>query len=161
MTERPDLLTNPRSDRVRMVKRLSGRSARLRHGQFLVEGPQGVREAVRHAPERVRDLYLTPEAAQRYPEILSDAHAGVRHVHLATAEVLTAMSPDSQGLLAVVRLGDPPSLPPAPRLVAVLPWAADPGNLGTIIRAADAAGEPLLVLGGGFLGGAELLKAPS
>lgn len=149
MTERPDLLTNPRSDRVRMVKRLSGRSARLRHGQFLVEGPQGVREVVRHAAQRVRDLYLTPEAVQRYPEIVEEARAGIRHVHLATAEVLTAMSPDSQGLVAVVHLDDVPPLPPAPRLVAVLPWAADPGNLGTIIRAADAAGAEAVVLGPG------------
>ncbi|WP_413450489.1 RNA methyltransferase [Georgenia phoenicis] len=149
MTERPDLLTNPRSDRVRMVKRLSGRSARLRHGQFLVEGPQGVREAVLHAPDRVRDLYLSTDAAERYPEILAAARSAVRHTHLATAEVLAAMSGDAQGVLAVVH-AEPAVLPAAaPRLVAVLPWAADPGNLGTIVRAADAAGADAVVLGPG------------
>ncbi len=149
MTERPDLLTNPRSDRVRMVKRLSGRSARLRHGQFLVEGPQGVREAVRHAPERVRDLYLTEDAAERYPEILSAARGAVTHIHLATPEVLTAMSGDAQGVLAVVH-AEPARLPTGGlRLVAVLPWAADPGNLGAIVRAADAAGAEAVVLGPG------------
>ena len=149
MTERPDLLTNPRSDRVRMVKRLSGRSARLRHGQFLVEGPQGVREAVRYAPGLLRDLYLTPEAAERHPQILADARASAGRVHLSTSEVLAAMSPDTQGLLAVLHVGDEPAVPPAPRLVAVLPWAADPGNVGTIIRAADAAGAEAVVLGPG------------
>src|SRR5690625_2729108 len=92
---------------------------------------------------------MTAEAAQRHPEILADARAGIRHVHLATAEVLAAMSPDSQGLLAVVHLGDPPPLPPAPQLVAVLPWSADPGNLGAVIRAADAAGADAVVLGPG------------
>ncbi|MBD8063844.1 TrmH family RNA methyltransferase, partial [Oceanitalea stevensii] len=149
MTERPDLLTNPRSDRVRMVKRLSGRSARLRHGQFLVEGPQGVREAVRHAPERVRDLYLTEDAADRYPEILAAARGAVAHVHLSTPEVLAAMSGDAQGVLAVVHT-EAASLPGRGlRLVAVLPWAADPGNLGTIVRAADAAGADAVVLGPG------------
>ncbi|QDB79787.1 RNA methyltransferase [Georgenia wutianyii] len=148
MTERPDLLTNPRSDRVAMVKRLSGRSARRRHGQFLVEGPQGVREVVRHAPERVRDLYLTEEAADRHPEILAEARVTVRHVHLATPEVLAAMSGDAQGALAVVRTEPDVALPAGPlRLVAVLPWAADPGNLGTIVRAADAAGADAVVLG--------------
>ncbi|HLT82624.1 MAG TPA: RNA methyltransferase [Phototrophicaceae bacterium] len=150
MTERPDLLTNPRSDRVAMVKRLSGRSARRRHGQFLVEGPQGVREVVRHAPGRVRDLYLTEEAAERHPEILREARAAVRHLHLATPEVLTAMSGDAQGVLAVVHAEPADELPAAPlRLLAVLPWAADPGNLGTIVRAADAAGADAVVLGPG------------
>ena len=150
MAERPDLLTNPRSDRVRMVKRLSGRSARRRHGQFLVEGPQGVREVVRHAPGRVRDLYLSAEAAERHPEILAEARATVRHLHLATPEVLAAMSPDAQGVLAVVHTEPRDELgPDLPRLVAVLPWAADPGNLGTVIRAADAAGADAVVLGPG------------
>ncbi|WP_324653106.1 RNA methyltransferase [Georgenia sp. H159] len=150
MTERPDLLTNPRSDRVRMVKRLSGRSVRLRHSQFLVEGPQGVREAVRHAPERVRDLYLSAEAAGRHPEILREARDAVRHVHLTTTEVLAAMSGDAQGVLAVVHAEPVAELPAGGlRLVAVLPWAADPGNLGTVIRAADAAGADAVVVGPG------------
>src|SRR5699024_3921086 len=149
MTERPDLLTNPRSDRVRMVKRLSGRSARRRQGQFLVEGPQGVREVVRHAPSLVRDLYLSEEAAARQPEILGEARAVLRHVHLASAEVLTEMSADAQGVLAVVHLPEPPTAPAGAQLVAVLPWAADPGNLGTMIRAADAAGAGAVLLGPG------------
>lgn len=150
MTERPDLLTNPRSDRVAMVKRLSGRSARLRHDQFLVEGPQGVREVVAHAPGQVRDLYLTPAAAERYPEIADAARTAVSHVHLATAEVLAAMSGDAQGLLAVVRrhLAGPEALDGA-RLVAVLARGTDPGNVGTIIRAADAAGAGGVLLGPG------------
>ena len=36
-------LTNPRAERVRSVRALSGRSVRGRQGRFLVEGPQAVR----------------------------------------------------------------------------------------------------------------------
>src|SRR5690625_1801526 len=150
MPERPDLLTHPRSDRVRTVKRLSGRSARRRHGQFLVEGPQAVRELVRHDPRRVRDLYLSEDAAERHPEILAEARGSVRHVHLTTTEVAAAMSEDAQGVLAVAHAEPAAQLPDGPvRLVAVLPWSADPGNLGTIIRAADAAGADAVILGPG------------
>lgn len=151
MTERPEeLLTNPRSDRVRMVRRLAGRSARLRHGQFLVEGPQSVRELVGHAPQRVRDLYLTPAAAQRYPEITAAARASVAHVHRASPEVVAAMSADCQGVLAVARIepGSPDRLDGA-GLLAVLAPGTDPGNVGTIIRAADAAGAGGVLLGPG------------
>ena len=70
-------LTNPRAERVAAVRALSGRSpssasARRRTGTFLVEGPQGVREAVRFAPERVRELFV-PTAHARHPEIVEDA----------------------------------------------------------------------------------------
>ncbi|NNU28160.1 TrmH family RNA methyltransferase [Isoptericola sediminis] len=153
----PDVtLANPRAGRVKQVRALSGRSARAKHGQFLVEGPQGVREAVRHASARVRDVYLTAPAARRHPEILDTALAAGLYVHLGTPEVLDAMSPDAQGVLAVVRTDEPElgealdrrRSPDRPLLVAVLASVRDPGNAGAVIRAADAAGADLVVLAG-------------
>ncbi|GAA1873412.1 RNA methyltransferase [Myceligenerans crystallogenes] len=163
-------LANPRADRVKQVRALSGRSARSRHGLFLVEGPQGVREAVRWAPGRIRDVYLTAAAAGRYPEIVAavddavgrgapgetaaggGSSGGTSNLrsHVATPEVLEAMSPDAQGVLAVLRV-ETPSLEQAvrgARLVAVLANVRDPGNAGTVIRAADAAGADVVVLAG-------------
>ncbi|MHB1065575.1 MAG: TrmH family RNA methyltransferase, partial [Georgenia sp.] len=162
MSERLDVpeLTNPRAERVVRVRGLSRRSARSRHGQFLVEGPQGVREAVRHVPGQVRDVYLTPEATAHHPEIVAAARAAGRYVHLGSPEVLSAMSPDAQGVLAVLDAAGPTTSAgltdlaalrggTGPRLVAVLAEAADPGNAGTIIRAADAAGADAVVLAAG------------
>jgi TrmH family RNA methyltransferase len=57
-----------------------------------------------------------------------------------------------QGLVAVCRLPQPALadvLAAAPRLVAVLVEPNDPGNLGTIVRTADAAGGDAVVLVGG------------
>ena len=51
-------LTNPRAERVKAARALAGRPARERKGRFLVEGPQPVRELVRHMPGQVRDLVL-------------------------------------------------------------------------------------------------------
>lgn len=59
-----------------------------------------------------------------------------------------------QGIIAVCDLLDRPLdglLPPAPepaRLVAVLVDVADPGNAGTVLRVADAAGADAVVLAG-------------
>lgn len=148
-------ITSTRSDRVKMVRSLSGRPARSRTGRFLVEGPQGVREAVRHRPEAVRDVYLTAESRDRYREIVADAEAARVYFHVTTPEVIEAMSPDSQGVLAVLDLPTPGDGPEAaldaalarrPRLVAVLSNVRDPGNAGAVIRAADAAGADLVVL---------------
>ncbi|WP_369372092.1 TrmH family RNA methyltransferase [Promicromonospora sp. Populi] len=151
-------LANPRADRVKQVRALSGRSARSRHGLYLVEGPQGVREAVRYAAASIRDVYLTPAAAARYTEIVDDARRAGVYLHIGAPEVLDAMSSDAQGLLAVVRTAAPslrdaldardPERAGRPLLVAVLASVRDPGNAGTVIRAADAAGADVVVLAG-------------
>ena len=159
--ERPDRLplTNPRSERVRAVRRLSGRSARLRDGQFAVEGPQAVREAVAaHRrgvaagdPALLLQLYACDDAAARHPQLLADAAACGVDVWPVSASVLAAMADTvtPQGLLAVCRLVDVPLqrvLDARPRLVAVLAAVRDPGNAGTVIRAADAAGADAVLL---------------
>lgn len=151
----PDLeptLTNPGAERVSRVAALARRQARAKHGRFLVEGPQGVREAVRHAGDAVRDLYLTPAAVQRHPEIWQEAGERGLYRHLVSEEVMAVMSTDAQGVLAVAdlpRLRGSQALAEAlagARLVAVLTETQDPGNAGTIIRVADAAGADAVVL---------------
>jgi TrmH family RNA methyltransferase len=140
---------------VRAVRRLSGRSARRRAGLFVAEGPQAVREAVaahrQHPGGVVRELYATPDAADRHPQILDAARGAGLMPRPVTDEVLAAMAETvtPQGLLAVCRLVDVPTataLAGRPRLVAVLARVRDPGNAGTVLRAADAAGAEAVVL---------------
>jgi TrmH family RNA methyltransferase len=146
---------------VRAVRALQKRSVRTRTGRFAVEGPQGVREAVTYAPERVRDLYVTAEAAGRYADdVLAPAREAGLWVHEVTAEVLAAMAGTDapQGLLAVVDLHDPQhtaATPPealdallrtGPRLLVLLTHVRDPGNAGTVVRAADAAGADAVLV---------------
>lgn len=158
-TQRPDgaVASNPRSDRVRAVRKLSGRSARQRTGLFLAEGPQAVREALAAhqalAPGAgpVVDLYATGEAERRHGDISAAARAAGLPVRLVTPEVLAAMADTvtPQGLLAVCRQVDVPLsqvVAGRPRLVAVLAQVRDPGNAGTVLRAADAAGAEAVVL---------------
>lgn len=142
-------LANPRAERVKAVRALAGRSARSRHGRFAAEGPQAVREAV--AAGAALELYVTVEAADRYPEIVARALADDVRTWTVTEEVLVAMSDTvtPQGLVAVcpTRTADLEEvLARRPRLVAVLDRVRDPGNAGTVLRAADAAGADAVVL---------------
>lgn len=160
---RPDILDNPDSARVARVAGLARRHARDKYERFLVEGPRGVGEAVRHAAAHVHDIYLTPEAADRHADILARARAAGLYTHTVTPRVMAAMSADAQGVLAVVATtalaaGPQPQEDGAgageglaerlagARLVAVLAEAQDPGNAGTIIRTADAVGADAVVL---------------
>ncbi|NAZ86043.1 TrmH family RNA methyltransferase [Kineococcus indalonis] len=148
------------------MRSLTGRPARSRHGRFLAEGPQAVREAVAaHVAARtpgrggrgaavVLELYATDEAARRYPGIVADAvQHGVR-TWTVTEEVLAAMTDTvtPQGLVAVCPTATADLedvLARRPRLVAVLDRVRDPGNAGTVLRAADAAGADAVVLTAG------------
>jgi len=147
-----EVLNNPGSARISRVAGLSRRNVRNKHRRFLVEGPQGVREAVRYASDRVLDVYLTEAAVKRHGEIWEEAVATGLYMHVTSEQVMDAMSTDAQGVLAVVATEEAAgseALATAlagARLIAVLTQAQDPGNAGAIIRAADAAGADAVVL---------------
>ena len=147
------MLDNPRSPRVRSVAKLAKRNARSETGLFLLEGPQAVAEALGFRPELVVELYATPTALERYTDIAQTAvEAGV-DVEFVTEQVLETMADTvtPQGFVAVCRQF-PTSVKDifadGPKLVAVLEEVRDPGNAGTIIRAADSAGADAVVLTG-------------
>ncbi|MDO5688342.1 MAG: RNA methyltransferase [Pseudoscardovia radai] len=166
------ILENPKSDRIRHVAELASRHARRKIGRFLVEGPQAVREAVRFMPGSVHDLYVSAALFDKRDSAASViAYAADRagiYVHACTGAVMERISPDCQGIAAVmdcdavdlkttaaIDRAIAASAPgtssdgalsetreagrPVP-LIAACWQVRDPGNAGTIIRAADAAG---------------------
>jgi RNA methyltransferase, TrmH family len=150
-------LSNPRADRVRDVAKLAGRPARLKRGLFLAEGPQAVREALKlhqqrlaaGAPGVVTDVFASESCLDRFPEF-EELSEGVS-ARLATDEVLAAMADtvNPQGIIAVCRFLDvtlEEALDAGPRLIAVLCQVRDPGNAGTVLRAADSAGADAVIL---------------
>jgi len=151
------VMSNPRADRVKEVAKLAGRPVRLKRRLFLAEGPQAVREALTVHRERaaaggnpvVAEVYATEACLDRMPELAE--LAGSVPLRLATDEVLAAMADtvSPQGILAVCHFLDRPLaevLRQGPRLLAVLVRVQDPGNAGTVLRAADSAGADALVL---------------
>jgi len=145
------MLTNVGSDRVRSVRALSRRAAREREGLFLAEGPQAVGEVVAHRPDVVKDLYFDAQAAGRHPAILETALAAGLSPREVSDEVLAAMCDTlvPQGLLAVCRPVDVDLdvvLGLRPRLLVILANVRDPGNFGTVIRSADAAGADAVLV---------------
>lgn len=147
------MLENPRSPRVRAVAKLTKRSARQETGLFLLEGPQAAREALAFRPDTLVELYATPSAMERHQDIRDAARGAGIEVEFTTEAVLDAMADTvtPQGIVAVARQS-PTSLKAvfaaSPRLIAICEEVRDPGNLGTIIRAADAAGADAVVLTG-------------
>lgn len=116
---------------------------RRKRGELLVEGPQAVLELLRWRPETVRDVYCT-EAVDAAVAASSLAREAQVYFHFVTDQVAHAVGDQTQGIFAVcadsaVR-GSLEEVTMAPGPVVILPQTKDPGNAGTIIRAADAFG---------------------
>jgi RNA methyltransferase, TrmH family len=140
-------ITSIRSPRVKAVRQLARRSARQRTRLFLAEGPQAVHEALGWPgePGMVTELFVTAPARSRYGELVEAAAGHGAAVHAVSGEVMAelAQTVTPQGLLAVCRFVDVPMerlTAAAPRLVVLLANVRDPGNAGTVLRTADAAG---------------------
>ncbi|MGI8522312.1 MAG: TrmH family RNA methyltransferase [Nocardioides sp.] len=147
-----------RSGRVKDARRLSRRSVRAERRLFLADGPKAVEGAL-SVPGCVVEVFATPAAATAYAGLLAAAPV----VTLVTDQALASLS-DSvtpAGLVAVAQLVDVPLATvlstlveegaPAPvskPLVVICADVRDPGNAGTVIRTADAAGATGVILAG-------------
>jgi TrmH family RNA methyltransferase len=145
-------LTSIRSPRVKAARQLGKRALRQRARAFLAEGPQAVGEALA-AGDVVSQLFITATAQARYGELASLATAQGAEVHLVSGEVMAelAQTVTPQGVLAVCRFVDVPLAAVTDRalhLVVILANVRDPGNAGTVLRTADAAGADAVLFAG-------------
>jgi len=144
------------SPRLKAARRLSKRAFRQRERAFLAEGPQAVAEAF-HCGARITDLFVTVPARTRHHDLVAAMAAAGIPVHIVSGEVMDdlAQTVTPQGLLAVCGFVDVPladvaqramTAPRAePALIALLANVRDPGNAGTVLRTADAAGAHAVV----------------
>jgi TrmH family RNA methyltransferase len=142
------MITSTDNPKVKLARSLHERRGRERQGLCLVEGARLIHDAMRAG--RTPALVLFQESARRLPgsrsllEGLAGGHAPVWEL---TPEAFATVSDTttSQGILAIVPI-PAPQAPLHPTLILVLDRVRDPGNLGTILRSAAAAGVELVML---------------
>jgi TrmH family RNA methyltransferase len=136
------MITSLKNPRVAEAVKLRKRALRDDRRRFLVEGAQAVTEGVAASPSPLRELFVGPDSAV-HPAVVVAGQAGIPTVEVSD-EVVRALTSTvtPQGLVAVADMVDVPlaGLPDALTLAVVLFSVRDPGNAGTILRAADAAG---------------------
>jgi RNA methyltransferase, TrmH family len=137
------------STRFKAARRLTKRALRQRERAFLAEGPQAVSEALASGA-RVTGLFVTAPAQARHAALVqAAADAGIA-IQVISGEAMSelAQTVTPQGLLAVCDFVDVPLetvTAARPRLVALLANVRDPGNAGTVLRTADAAGADAVI----------------
>ena len=130
---------NPLLQQTRRI--LTSRREREETGLFAGEGTKLLAEAVRYAPEWLHTVFLAEGVEQETPE-------HVRRVRLPR-ELLDSLSTMDapQGAIFLCRMPEEPEFVPKPGTL-LLDGLQDPGNLGTILRTADALGTSVVLLQG-------------
>jgi TrmH family RNA methyltransferase len=135
------MITSPQNPRVKLVRLLQSQAkARRKEAKLVLEGRRLIDDALNlgQVPDFV--CYTDDELL---PDYLTNAEA-------VSPEIMRHVSDTQQpqGLIAVFPLPDLP-LPESPAHILVLDSIRDPGNLGTIIRAAAASGAEAVLLAEG------------
>jgi TrmH family RNA methyltransferase len=148
-------ITSYRNTRVKYLRSLRLRKYRQKEGLFLAEGIRVVGEALA-SRALVETLVYAPDllVSERARALVNQVDPQ-RHLVLS-GDVFRSLSDrdQPQGIAVVVRIGDRPladvyssSRPGGESLLVVVAYQLqDPGNLGSIIRTADAAGATGLIV---------------
>jgi TrmH family RNA methyltransferase len=134
------------NSRVKEARKLARRSFRAEQRLFLADGPKAVEGAL-SVEGCVVEVFATPTAAEQHAALLGDAPVTLVDDR-ALASISDSVTP--AGLVAVGRFLDRPlgEVLEGARLVVIAADVRDPGNAGTVIRCADAAGADAVVLAG-------------
>ena len=139
------MLTSPQNPKLKLIRALRGRAkARRKETAFLVEGVRLLEEAVA-ANWKIRFVLYDRSLSERGRQLL----AGLTDVDIE--EVDTALlkslgdTENPQGVLAVLEADSRLPLPDTPNFLLVLDQIRDPGNLGTLLRTAAAAGVDAVI----------------
>ena len=134
---------------VALARSLNQRAGRVAAGRLLAQGPQAVEYGFR--ARQVETVFFTQEGLGSFAAIEAEAHRQGIPVYLlddrTSKSIAGTNSP--QGITAIAYLPKERVERKPSQFVVLLEQAQDPGNVGTIIRTADAAGADLVLLGPG------------
>ena len=126
-------------------KLLDNKKYRRECGEYIAEGARWISDAYFHKPGLFAGIFVKESCAVKFAELLE----GKENVYTVLDAVFDKISDTghSQGILAVLRILTAKENPQSPYCL-YLDSIRDPGNLGTVIRTAAAAGFNDIVLDG-------------
>ena len=141
------MITSSQNPKLKLVRALLGRAKERREANaFVVEGVRLVEEAVK-ADWQFQFVLFSDGLSERGKELVKTLTANQIEVEETSGDLLQNLSETEspQGILAVLQLSNLP-IPDSPNFVLIPDQIRDPGNLGTLLRTAAAAGAQAALL---------------
>jgi TrmH family RNA methyltransferase len=135
------MITSPQNSKIKLARALMGRAKERREERaFVIEGVRLVEEAVNSNWE-LRFVLYDESLSERGRSQVERLRAQGMDIELVSRNLMQPLSETEtpQGILAVVELRELP-FPDPPDFILIPDQVRDPGNLGTLLRTAAAAG---------------------
>ncbi len=134
---------------LKLIRQLKKKNGRADNRKFIAEGIKMVREALVYVPKDLCCVVASDELFAKEPELIKSCDAACGRVYLVPECVFDELSDTDtpQGVLAVINWKDKQfNAGDSERRIVVLDGISEPGNMGTIIRTAEAIGYDAIYL---------------
>lgn len=143
-------ITSSGNRQIKEARKLQRRRYRYQEQAFMVEGVRLIRDALQ-SQVALHQLFYAPELIAANTDaaaLVAQCQAAQIPLLSCTPQVLNSLAETMtpQGVVAVAAIPTLP-MPEKPQLALVLDRVRDPGNAGTLIRTAAAAGVDVMVFG--------------
>lgn len=141
------MISSSKNPKIQWVRRLHKKArARGSEGMFVLEGVRLNEEGL-NSGWKVNSVFYTANISERGRKLVSKYRAREPQVEEVSEKVMRSISDTEspQGILAVFEMREV-SIPKEPDFILVLDQIREPGNLGTILRSAEAAGTQVVYL---------------
>jgi len=146
-----DIITSRQNHLCQLAKSLRQTKYRRQHQQFLIEGDNAIKSAISTGWE-LDAVFAVPEYASQLRQFLTRHSYDSAILHTVQADVLESIcdtkSAPKGAAIAKLKSTFEESLWQRAKVLLVLDGVSDPGNLGTLLRAADASGADGILLTG-------------
>jgi TrmH family RNA methyltransferase len=146
-----DIITSRQNPLCQLAKSLRQPKYRHQHQQFLIEGKNAIKSAL-SAKWDLAAVLAIPEYTGELQQLLTKHQYDISILHQVRAEVLESVcdtkSSPKVAAIAVLKSTFDEDLWQRAKVLLVLDSVSDPGNLGTLLRAADASGTDGILLTG-------------
>lgn len=128
---------------LKLIRQLKKKKGRMDNLKFIVEGQKAVKEALDFVPQDIFCVVVSDEFCRRERQLTERCDAVCGHIYEVPKNVFDILSDTEtpQGILAVINLPHKEfTVSEGSSRIAVLDGVSEPGNMGTIIRTAEAIG---------------------
>ncbi len=136
-------ITGKDNKTLKFIKGLKKKNNRIEQRMFVAEGRKLALEAFEYVPQDIYCTVVTREFLEKEAEIMAFAESICNKIFVVSAQVFDDISDTDtpQGILTVVKMSAKEfTLSEGARDIVILDGVSEPGNMGTVIRTAEALG---------------------
>ncbi|MBR5155386.1 MAG: RNA methyltransferase [Clostridia bacterium] len=138
-----NIISSKDNKNLKLIRQLNKKSFRADTGQFIAEGKKIVLEVFEYASDKLCYIVVSDTFSKKEPSVLETASKHCENIYIVPDNIFADLSDTNtpQGILAVLNMSDDVFTPtPCTRHIVVLDGISEPGNMGTVIRTAEALG---------------------